>query len=99
MCPVISSTRTFGLGRARASGHLSRRLHHFSKTGEGCEGFQGTGEYNELRISSLPCPYLTTKVARRRHFSKGRHRVRFPPPPPSGDSPNLNLQDAGNRFV
>ncbi len=44
--------------------------HHFSKTGEDSRGLQGTGEDNELTRNPFPLFDLTTKVARRRCFSK-----------------------------
>ena len=45
-------------------------FHYLSTTGEDSRGLQGNEQGNELDINSLPCLDFTTKIARRRHFSK-----------------------------
>jgi hypothetical protein len=45
-------------------------FHYLSTTGEDSRGLQGNELGNKLIRNSLPPPELTTKVARRRRFSK-----------------------------
>ena len=45
-------------------------FHYFSTTEEDCRGLQGTHGDNEFQPNPFSLFDLTTKVARRRHFSK-----------------------------
>jgi len=70
--------------------------HDFSKTQEDSRGLQGNGEDNELACNSLPRSALTTKVARRRRFSKRAAAGSIPaagqrPSPCLGCAPSLTL--------
>ena len=55
---------------ARCRDTVPAAFQYFSTTGEDCRGFQGTHGDNELAPNPLPFFELTTKVARRRYFSK-----------------------------
>ena len=57
----------------------ARKVHSYSdKTQGDSRGLQGNGKRQQVPINLLPLFDLTTKVARRRHFSKTRDAGSIP---------------------